>query len=1608
MSDYMDSLYENLNEESIAAITAAGGIGFNDGANNGFWRFQPRDFKGRWAEMGAEIRAAFKLIRSKLKGAKGNQGGQGDVEVASRKGFVVGSGGTPDTVRVYHPADEELGLPEEVVVYNSDAVELIGAELSADYLRSKGINPDTDVNGNAVSYKSIEDNPNIQDYASLPKTEATDDDRRLATDGANTPEGAEMSQFKDSPEGQEIAKLPAAAAANVAKTSEQIKDVLQRGGNPIPEPLGGFRPYVRTGEKLIPISESGAPKRYKGLKETSPESGVWDYKEGKDNYRLRQNKAGKWEIYADAANSDYEYDTPADRRGMRGTFEKLDSGDGYDSVDDVMDKFFGAEPIAKRPPKTGEPAASKGVDVNEPVQMLEPGEIDDLGLSKVEPGPGEFQAWESETGDGELVRLAQDGMGRWVATSSKWSGSNETGGWNEVKTSRSEANAYDALDDSFMGPIENPDKLANELGFTVSPSSFEDMWEYKDTEGMRDEPTFGVDRKDDGTYEATNYLTGETFEGKDKKEALDKVLAFFDNRPETLERDRLEAEAEKKAADAKFREENNTPKLSREEFGKKVDQMVERYYDEETGKKRPGTPEIPTEKQIDEFYDEYSQGYDFEGKNSDNIVDGDTNSALLEDAINQLESENSYPDDIENIANDLVQRAMDGEPINLDDISGPIGGNPKDMGDGEEDNGDGFDDLKGPSEDDLMDISSEEESGFNEDADWNEQRSSTERVAPYEVGPGDFIIDPDGDVARIEDVEELPNGDLRFTTVNYDGGPDNSFTKSPDGEVSRVEFGGPADTTEETTTPTPSTTKVEDTEAPQFEAAPATAKAGYAPTDIEAGDEIFTNDGARKLGNVTTIRKKTDGSGGYEARLEEDGRQLSGWWDIDEKTVVNKPNGDKAPEVPETPTQTDAPTANAAGFTENGRQTLEGMTSNREATRQSYGKALSNGRTATVVQDDDGSWFLEKHDEFDGGILETKRFDSLQEALDEGNTFLDKNDPKFDVNPEPEPVVVEPEAVPEIPSVKVPDTGELKVATPGRNKKPKVDKTDRVADPDEAIKPSPMETDDGTSPISFNPPPPGGPSDGGDPDDPSNPLNIRNAKVDVLRDAAGNTIYEADEDGNPIYDDNGKKIPMQDPEAVKALVKKFFPNAKETSDGLGITIWRQSIDGQTYDMGIKRTDAGDHAVIVGITDEATGERKEYISVAPRKSWQAVWNLRKDGGGNSPFAIYNLITGNARSAKFGNTDYSKKKDALQRFQYYRNQKSNIPGVSRFATVEEIFTGLANGRKEKLNFSLPIDPKTGKRFTMEEWMKPENENLRNSSKTWLSVRASEIGSLKDAIEHGLETRDWSGAYFLMLNMKGKFPQDLESLAKLRNMLGSYFTDALPDANRRRLAGVITTLSNLTRSGLKNPSKLETPYIGADGHTEITEGMWVKYKNILGEWSVGQVSRRRPSDDIARPTQSPDAAGYQHHDQVVVKFADGTEVDQITSEHLFPLKKGDAEYGKPTPYKGKPTKKRRISEREALAGLSDMFDNMDSPDEEGGDAEPSTPAVGPSKVDDLAPGGDFFSKSGDLLGQVVDKQPIVGKNGKAGFAIAYVTPEGETKVVKVAAGELRGPKA
>lgn len=188
-----------LDKFQTEAVVAA--LGFNDGANKGFWRIQPRDRIKRWIEMGAEIRAAIK--------ANG--------KVVNAHGRSVGSTGNPDEVRVLFEGLGHLGIPDGIYSVPSRYVEKVTAVLPEEYVKDKGGKLATNV-------KPLSTDGGVPEIADLERADVTPDDIRIANEGINSPEGQEQELFKDSPEGKAIAELPVGEAKPASK--KQIADVI--------------------------------------------------------------------------------------------------------------------------------------------------------------------------------------------------------------------------------------------------------------------------------------------------------------------------------------------------------------------------------------------------------------------------------------------------------------------------------------------------------------------------------------------------------------------------------------------------------------------------------------------------------------------------------------------------------------------------------------------------------------------------------------------------------------------------------------------------------------------------------------------------------------------------------------------------------------------------------------------------------------------------------------------------------------------------------------------------------------------------------------------------------------------------------------------------------------------------------------------------------------------------------------------------------------------------------------------------------------------------------------------------------------------------------------
>lgn len=201
---------DDLNQDpklDLDSITA--GIGFNDGANNGFWRIQPRDDEGQWIEMGADV-----LFRIRT--------GDGSLVVATERGVYVGPAGRPGYARVMVPKDSESGLKAGVYEVESRNLQQFKALLpDADGGAKDGER--LDKFGKPV--RTLEDSK-LPDLKAMLDTyqPITKEDERLARGELTEEErAAEADGRNKSP----IADLPAGFES---ENPEEVKDLLRKSG----------------------------------------------------------------------------------------------------------------------------------------------------------------------------------------------------------------------------------------------------------------------------------------------------------------------------------------------------------------------------------------------------------------------------------------------------------------------------------------------------------------------------------------------------------------------------------------------------------------------------------------------------------------------------------------------------------------------------------------------------------------------------------------------------------------------------------------------------------------------------------------------------------------------------------------------------------------------------------------------------------------------------------------------------------------------------------------------------------------------------------------------------------------------------------------------------------------------------------------------------------------------------------------------------------------------------------------------------------------------------------------------------------------------------------
>jgi hypothetical protein len=195
---------DELNPDGLEALSAA--IGFNDGANKGFWRFQPREKvgedAGQWIEMGAELRMFYK-----------NKRGETDSVV----GRAVGSTGSPDGVRVLVQGQGDKGVADGIYGADTANVRIAAAILPDEVLEEQGIK-------NTIKI-SPEQEALLPTLDSLERADITDGDLRLINEGADSAEAKEQAVYKKSVQAKEKKTISPEAIEQMRKGLEKMKQL---------------------------------------------------------------------------------------------------------------------------------------------------------------------------------------------------------------------------------------------------------------------------------------------------------------------------------------------------------------------------------------------------------------------------------------------------------------------------------------------------------------------------------------------------------------------------------------------------------------------------------------------------------------------------------------------------------------------------------------------------------------------------------------------------------------------------------------------------------------------------------------------------------------------------------------------------------------------------------------------------------------------------------------------------------------------------------------------------------------------------------------------------------------------------------------------------------------------------------------------------------------------------------------------------------------------------------------------------------------------------------------------------------------------------------------
>lgn len=1617
MSDYMDSLYSGLNDESLEAITAA--LGFNDGANKGFWRKQPRKKwgkgKGQWIEMGARLRALFK-INGKLQSVTGRS---------------AGSDGTPNGVRFLPDANQPGVDSNKIYGVDTAHLEEIQATLPANYVESKGLKANREQTGTG----SVVSTANIPDINDMETADVTPDDIRMVEEGVNSVEGQEAENFKNTDEGKQVATLDDVDESDVL-TGEEVNQLVERN-------LAG----------------------YKGLEEVQP--GSWRYKEGSDSWRMQQDKNGRWQIWAEASNSDFEGDTWNDRterRGMKSSWVKLDNGNGYDSVQDIMDDFFGAEYNPKKTFRTIPEA-----DGTKPIEVATPEDAADLTLGTLpitEAGlvrhPEEVPGiTEYSDGEGDLTPynatfgLENKGGGNWEFTNYK-TGEIFPVKANSLAEAEKEMSDYRLQRGNYDPEVlqaKSDEETANARGFTETMRGSLQGMKGRNIKGgfakaYPNGRTATIVQDDDGSWhlEKHDEFNGgiqetKRFEDGYFSSGLDAALA---------------------EGDAYLNEDIALP-MTRKEFGEYVNN---RYNDAERTK-----PAFLDEDAIDEAFESYSDMYK-ESKSDNGWVSKDMDADARSQAFSEMDdmavADEKFPlGDVD----ELIKDAMGGKDANLDqwleakDKGGDKGG---DGTPGDAD-GDGTSDEDDPDfEEDLEDTELELTSA-DQDPELLRDIISKERDEAENIRLNDVIMGPDGMPVRVRSFnwdesdsdEESPGLTITATDAN---GEEVEFYKGRYDSVFYPEF-APEGAAPKATPAAKKAEPVDATPATPTRVAPENALEVDAGR-VQIGDKLYSPDGSTLLGEVTQVRKK---GGKTEARLSLDGKD-EGFQElgpvnlVDRDTSVNaqkqaekdakkieaarvkaekkaadeKAAADKAAAANDPRTDegienlksilegADNPERLQAALDvlndpslsndEKAEKLVEALTTKlgflngtdeqRMNARQAEGKALKllekagvpgasleerkaanakRGSRATIQRNTNkypesltlASEIDEMKKRIDAG--EDVPFEETEALIDKIAAHQDRFWMKGDSNDKPK--TGESERV---------DEEIRKAQREGTAPIPFVRKDGTEIRPDDntAAPVSPTASPAGVTPVTPKAPKPitkqpkgkplGTPDDDGKPIDgasktPEEVAAMRERKLQNAVDENGDPVYETDLNGDLVLDKKGRPKRVQDTDAILAALRADYPNAKLDAQG-NIVVHREDYVGadgkqKRLEMLVHKNTGGKIGISMKFTDLESGESELLVHHDERDSY----GLGLHGKTNGIQALLDIVQGKKpgtdRKTATRGYDTTGKTDFRERAEYFVRQ-------GRLLTHEQVWAKYLDGYSEEINTS------AGGRGI-------------NKGKAYMTLRRKGVPSAAEALREG----DRYTFFQRVRAAAGHTPVTPEGRAALRKSVRDYLAKEMPELTPRERTVLAQYVDRSMQGKLVDPKGRENPFGSFDG-TPVKPGDYVEYTNNVGEVSRGRI------ETLQEPQLN--ATGTEYNDNVVVRFADGS-VEQLTSQNMRISK--DQKSPVSIYKKNKQGAELRSLRKEQLAataarttGLLRFLDDVRA---ERAETEEAGNKTG-GKIEDLGTGDTLFSKDGEPLGPIIDKIPIVGKSGNPGFAVIYENADGEEVQVRLPLGEFRGPKA